>query len=89
LRVQVYYYNTLTNESSWERPLGYRGDAARVSAQPKPVATVPVRGTQWAEVTCDDGKKYFFNATTQACGGACCCWVTGRLPLHGAEHAVS
>ena len=62
---QVYYFNTQTNESSWERPAGFQGDGARASAQPKPVSTVPVKGTQWAEVSCDDGKKYYFNATTQ------------------------
>ena len=62
---QVYYFNTQTNESSWERPPGFQGDGARASAQPQPVSTVPVKGTQWAEVACVDGRKYYFNATTQ------------------------
>lgn len=35
----AYYYNTLTGESSWERPEGFEGDASKASAQPTPVST--------------------------------------------------
>ncbi|BDA46960.1 Transcription elongation regulator 1 [Coccomyxa sp. Obi] len=61
---QVYYYNTLTNESTWEKPEGYKGDASKASAQPKPLATQLIKGTDWSEVVCEDGKKYFYNTTT-------------------------
>ena len=63
--LQVYYYNTLTNESSWEKPKGFAGDASKASAQLTPVSTQPVKGTDWSEVACADGRKYYFNAGTQ------------------------
>ena len=69
--LQVYYYNTLTNESSWEKPEDYVGDASKASAQLTPVSTQAVKGTQWAEVVCADGRRYYFNATTQVCGFIC------------------
>ena len=73
--VQVYYYNTLTNESSWEKPEDFAGDASKASAQLTPVSTQAVKGTQWAEVVCADGRRYYFNATTQVCGFICSCIV--------------
>ena len=73
--MQVYYYNTLTNESSWEKPEDYVGDASKASAQLTPVSTQAVKGTQWAEVVCADGRRYYFNATTQVCGFICSCLV--------------
>ena len=60
----MYYYNTLTNESTWEKPEGYKGDASKASAQPKPLATQLIKGTDWSEVVCEDGKKYFYNTTS-------------------------
>ncbi len=63
--MQVYYYNTLTNESSWEKPVGFAGDDSRASAQLTPVSTQPVQGTDWSEVVCTDGRKYFFKQGTQ------------------------
>ncbi|CAL5224177.1 g6817 [Coccomyxa viridis] len=62
---QVYYYNTLTNESSWEKPKDYAGDVSKASAQLTPVSTQPVKGTDWSEVVCADGRKYYFNGSTQ------------------------
>eukprot|EP00884_Botryococcus_braunii_P003278 jgi/Botrbrau1/12951/Bobra.154_2s0011.1 len=58
----VYYYNTITNESSWERPEGYKGDEDKASAVPVPVKSEKVKGTKWMEVLCDDGKHYYYNS---------------------------
>ncbi len=71
--LQVYYYNTCTNESSWEKPKDFAGDASKASAQLTPVSTQPVKGTEWSEVACADGRKYYFNAGTQV-----------RIPWHTA-----
>lgn len=65
LIVQVYYYNTLTNESSWEKPEGFKGDSSKASAQPVPASTTSIKGTDWSEVLCTDGRKYYFNAASQ------------------------
>ena len=63
--MQVYYYNTLTNESSWEKPESFAGDDSKASAQLTPVSTQPVQGTEWSEVVCADGRKYYFKQGTQ------------------------
>jgi hypothetical protein len=44
--------------------VGYKGDASKASAQPKPLATQLIKGTDWSEVVCEDGKKYFYNTAT-------------------------
>ncbi|CAD7700556.1 unnamed protein product [Ostreobium quekettii] len=62
---QVYYYNTMTGESSWERPQGFRGDAEKVAEKPKPVASERIEGTDWTEVKCEDKRKYYFNVVSQ------------------------
>lgn len=49
----------MSGESSWERPEGFAGDAEHASSNPVPVKTDKVAGTDWQEVTCDDGKKYW------------------------------
>eukprot|EP00877_Chromochloris_zofingiensis_P010149 jgi/Chrzof1/5388/Cz16g01020.t1 len=62
---QVYYYNTVSGASSWERPATFRGDEEAVAEQPVPVAQAPVSGTDWMEVKCHDGRRYYFNTTTE------------------------
>ncbi|KAL4853106.1 Pre-mRNA-processing protein 40C [Chlorella vulgaris] len=57
----IYYYNSLTEESSWQRPPGFTGDEAKASSNPVPVSSERVAGTEWLEVVCDDGKKYYHN----------------------------
>jgi transcription elongation regulator 1 len=62
---QVYYYNTLSHESSWEKPASFAGDEAKVAEQPRPVASVVVAGTDWSEVKCHDGRIYYFNTASE------------------------
>lgn len=62
---QVYYYNTMTGESSWERPQGFQGDAEKIAEKPKPVASERIEGTDWTEVKCEDKRKYYFNVVSQ------------------------
>ncbi|KXZ50854.1 hypothetical protein GPECTOR_14g106 [Gonium pectorale] len=68
----VYYYNTLTEppvpplqESSWERPAGFRGEVAEVAEQPVPVDAKQVGDTEWQEVRCADGRTYFYNPESE------------------------
>lgn len=63
--LQVYYYNTFTNKSSWEKPEGFLGDNGCVTETPKPVASARIKGCDWTEVKCADGRKYFFHILTQ------------------------
>lgn len=62
-RSQVYYFNTITSESSWTEPEGYSGEAP-VSAAADVVSTTRCKGTPWSEVLCSDGRKYYLNADT-------------------------
>jgi transcription elongation regulator 1 len=71
----VYFYNTFTEESSWEKPEGFAGDVASASALPRPVSSTAIKGTPWSEVVCDDGRKYFFNAETEVASGRALCAV--------------
>jgi hypothetical protein len=54
---RVYYFNTESQESSWTKPRGFRGDASGVGGLPVPVAQAPVGETGWVEVKCVDGRK--------------------------------
>ncbi|GBG69078.1 hypothetical protein CBR_g3777 [Chara braunii] len=62
----IYYYNSITGESTYERPKGFTGQPEKVAAQPTPVAWERLTGTDWALVTTNDGKKYYYNIKTQA-----------------------
>ncbi|PNH08734.1 Pre-mRNA-processing protein 40C, partial [Tetrabaena socialis] len=61
----VYYYNTVTEESSWEKPAGFRGEVADVSEAPVPVETKQVGDTEWQEVKCSDGRVYFYHPDSE------------------------
>lgn len=61
----VYYYNSITGESTYEKPSGFKGEAGKAAEQPTPVAWEMVTGTDWALVTTNDGKKYYYNTKTE------------------------
>eukprot|EP00850_Spirogloea_muscicola_P019248 SM000187S03865 [mRNA] locus=s187:38786:47393:+ [translate_table: standard] len=62
----LYFYNTLTNKSTYERPPGFTGEVEKVSSQPTPVAWERIPQSDWALVTTDDKKKYYYNTKSQA-----------------------
>lgn len=61
----VYYYNTLTGESTYEKPTGYKGEQNIVTAQPTPVSWEKIAGTDWTSVITNNGKKYYYNTITK------------------------
>lgn len=73
----VYYYNSVTAQSTYTRPEGFKGEPAKVTTQPTPVSWERLDSTDWALVTTDDGKKYYYNTKSQAS-----CW---EVPLEVAE----
>lgn len=62
---QVYYFNTLTEESAWDKPADFVGGDAAETGEPTPVSSFLVPGTDWTEVLCDDGRKYYYNSATE------------------------
>eukprot|EP00887_Chlorella_sp_A99_P005017 scaffold4.g5017.t1 len=51
----VYYHNSLTKESTYQRPEGFAGDVEQLSSKPVPVSSERVPGTEWTEVSCQAG----------------------------------
>ncbi|XP_039015350.1 pre-mRNA-processing protein 40C-like [Hibiscus syriacus] len=61
----VYYYNALTGESTYEKPAGFKGEPDQVTVQPTLVSVEQMAGTDWALVTTNDEKKYYYNSKTK------------------------
>ncbi|KAF6160791.1 hypothetical protein GIB67_035992 [Kingdonia uniflora] len=57
----VYYYNAVTGESTYEKPSGFKGESNKATVQSAAVSCEKLAGTDWALVTTDDGKKYYYN----------------------------
>lgn len=65
LHLQVYYHNPSTGESSWQKPERFEGNAGSAGAAPIPISSEQIPNTGWSEVTCADGRKYFYHAGKQ------------------------
>ena len=61
----MYYHNTLTGESSWQKPAGFEGGPAAGPGLPTPVSSDKIPTTGWSEVTCSDGRKYYYHAQSE------------------------
>ncbi|KAL0368565.1 UNVERIFIED_CONTAM: Pre-processing protein 40C [Sesamum calycinum] len=61
----VYYYNALTGESTYEKPSGFKGESDKATVRPTPISWEKLTGTDWTLVTTNDGKRYYYNTTTQ------------------------
>uniref|UniRef100_A0A1J3HXB7 Pre-mRNA-processing protein 40C n=1 Tax=Noccaea caerulescens TaxID=107243 RepID=A0A1J3HXB7_NOCCA len=61
----VYYYNSVTGQSTYEKPPGFERQPDKVPVQPIPVSMENLHGTDWALVSTNDGKKYYYNNKTK------------------------
>ncbi|GAQ86364.1 Pre-mRNA-processing protein [Klebsormidium nitens] len=57
----AYYYNSVTGESTYEKPKGFVGEEVDII----PVAWERIDGTDWHLVTTNLDSKYYYNTTTQ------------------------
>ncbi|KAI3713946.1 hypothetical protein L1987_72534 [Smallanthus sonchifolius] len=61
----IYYYNAVTGQSTYQKPVGFKGEPDKVFAQPTPISWEKCAGTDWSLVTTNDGKRYYYNAKTK------------------------
>ena len=66
LGLQVYYFNPLTNDSSWVKPEGFTGGVSEAV----PTSQLRVPGTAWFEIHCEDGRKYYYSDKTEVTPGS-------------------
>ncbi|KAJ8564843.1 hypothetical protein K7X08_001303 [Anisodus acutangulus] len=81
----IYYYNSLTGESTYQKPAGFRGEPGKVAAQPTPVSWEKLAGTDWALVATNDGQKYYYNTKTKLSSWQIPSEVTELKKKHDAE----
>ncbi|ONK55246.1 uncharacterized protein A4U43_UnF6000 [Asparagus officinalis] len=57
----IYYYNSITGESTYNKPSSFKGELEKVANQSTPVTWEKIAGTNWTLVTTNDGKKYYYD----------------------------
>ncbi|XP_020599394.1 pre-mRNA-processing protein 40C isoform X2 [Phalaenopsis equestris] len=61
----LYYYNTISGESTYERPSKFKGEPEKIALQIIPVSWEKLSGTNWSLVTTNDLKKYYYNTVNK------------------------
>ncbi|XP_042394898.1 pre-mRNA-processing protein 40C-like isoform X1 [Zingiber officinale] len=57
----VYYYNSITGKSTYEKPSSFKGEQEKATNQSGPVSWEKLPGTDWTLVTTNDGRKYYYD----------------------------
>ncbi|KAK1430224.1 hypothetical protein QVD17_12813 [Tagetes erecta] len=67
----IYYYNVVKRQSTYQKPVGFKGEPDKVFAQPTLISWEKCAGTNWSLATTNDGKRYYYNAKTKILGLKC------------------
>ncbi|CAL9107205.1 unnamed protein product [Musa textilis] len=57
----VYYYNSITGKSTYQKPTNFKGESEKVTTQSNAVSWEKLAGTDWTIVTTSDGRKYYYD----------------------------